>query len=146
MHRLSVSNQTRPFGPRQEECPISYHGGSPSALKLPFFVLVQQLLLLIGKLAMSYDPSKAIASANVLRPLAMLSTSKATDRTPDRLYLGDCNPGELSHSLMWDAVSAWLAFRRSSSRRTPGGRPSACLRRLAASVVRRYSNVPICLK
>lgn len=56
-----------------------------------------------------------------------------------------CGPVDESESLMC-GVSIWLAFRRSSSRRTPWGMPSACLRKLNASSSKRYSNINDCLK
>lgn len=79
---------------------------------------------------------------NLFKSLSLLGTRGMMRKS----YFGDCGPGERIESLMRAAVSAWWAFRISSSRRMPAGRPSACLRRLAASAVSRYSSFCICLK
>jgi len=58
--------------------------------------------------------------------------------------LGDCNPLDDSHWLMWEAVSAWRARRKSLSRSMPGGVPRASLRRRPASSSNRCSRVVVC--
>ena len=53
--------------------------------------------------------------------------------------LGGCNPGDASHSLICEPVSACRAFRISSSRAAPGGSCKASSRRRFASWVSRTS-------
>jgi hypothetical protein len=63
-----------------------------------------------------------------------------------KIYLGLCNPGDRSQSLIWDAVSAWRARRRSKSRVVlPTGCSSAACRNPTASAANRSSNVVTCL-
>jgi hypothetical protein len=54
--------------------------------------------------------------------------------------LGGCNPGDASHSLMCEPVSACRAFRIRSSRAAPGGSCEASSRRRFASWVSRTSS------
>jgi len=54
-------------------------------------------------------------------------------------YLGGCNPGERSHSLMCEPVSACLAFRSNSSLSAPCGSNLASSRKRFASKARRSS-------
>jgi len=55
--------------------------------------------------------------------------------------LGGCNPGDASHSLMCEPVSACRAFRISSSRAAPGGSCKASSRSRFASCPKRTSGV-----
>ena len=55
--------------------------------------------------------------------------------------LGGCNPGDASHSLMCEPVSACRAFRISSSRAAPGGSCKASSRRRFASCANRTSRL-----
>jgi hypothetical protein len=41
--------------------------------------------------------------------------------SPKQSYLGGCSPGEVSHSLIRRAVSAWRALLSTASRSGPGG-------------------------
>ena len=59
---------------------------------------------------------------------------------------GDRNPGEDSHSLMRDAVSACRAFLKSNSRSMPAGSEPACSRSRAASLAKRCSKSGLCLR
>jgi hypothetical protein len=52
-------------------------------------------------------------------------------------YLGDCKPGEFSHSFKCDAVSAWLAFFNMPSRSGPGGKRSAFSRAFSVNQTNR---------
>jgi hypothetical protein len=52
------------------------------------------------------------------------------------IYFGGDSPGDDTHSLIWDAVSSWLALRNSSSRSLPYGSFSAA--RLKASACSRH--------
>ncbi len=64
-------------------------------------------------------------------------------------YLGICNPGDESHSLIREPMSHRRARRNSVSRATPGWTKLASSRRLIASIVRRSSSVVarlICLR
>ena len=54
---------------------------------------------------------------------------------------GGCNPGDASHSFMRDAVSAWRARFRRSSRAKPGGASAAAFRKRTASSADISSNV-----
>jgi len=63
-----------------------------------------------------------------------------------RHYFGGCCPGELSHSLMCEPVSACRARRISRSRSTPWGVPRASLRSFAASLARRTSSDSVWVK
>ena len=63
------------------------------------------------------------------------------DLTGTGHHSGGCEPGDRNHVFTCAAVSAWRAFRTSSSRRMPGGMPSACLRKFAASSNRPSSAV-----
>jgi len=60
-------------------------------------------------------------------------------------YFGGCRPGELAHSPRWDAVSARLAFFRSSSRSVPGGSAAALERTLLAKALKRSWRDSVCL-
>ena len=75
-----------------------------------------------------------------------LTCMSLTLTRPTFSYLGGCRPGELSHSLMWEAVSARLAFSNNSSRSGHGG--SALARsRLASACMRSLSSRgTVCLK
>jgi len=61
-------------------------------------------------------------------------------------YFGACRPGELIHSSMWDAVSAWRALRIRSSLSAPAGSPEALSRASFANAERRSFNDCDCLK
>ena len=61
------------------------------------------------------------------------------------LYVGDCSPGEASHSLMCEAVSNWRAFRSSRSRLAPGDSAFASSRRRRASAASRSESETVCL-
>jgi hypothetical protein len=56
---------------------------------------------------------------------------------------GGRKPGEASHSLMWDAVSACRAFLRSMSRSMPAGSALAFARNRTASVAKRSSKLSL---
>jgi hypothetical protein len=54
---------------------------------------------------------------------------------------------EESHSRTVETrVSAWRAFRNRSSRATPAGMPSACLRKFCESLMSRSSREGVCRK
>jgi hypothetical protein len=59
---------------------------------------------------------------------------------------GDRSPGEDSHSLMRDAVSACRAFLKSNSRSMPAGSEPAFSRSRAASLAKRCSKSGLCLR
>jgi hypothetical protein len=61
-------------------------------------------------------------------------------------HVGGLSPGELSHSLMWEAVSSWRAFRIRLSRRAQGRIDLASSRSRLASLVSRCSSDMVCLK
>jgi hypothetical protein len=75
--------------------------------------------------------------------LYLLSTIRAVDE--DIAYFGGCNPGERSHSLIWQPVSACRALRISRSRSTPCGVPLASWRNRIASSAKRSSRDWSCL-
>src|SRR5664279_2901034 len=60
-------------------------------------------------------------------------------------YFGDCNPGDVSHWFMREAVSACRALRTNWSRSIPGGRDLACSLRRNASCASRSSKEAVCL-
>jgi hypothetical protein len=55
-------------------------------------------------------------------------------------YVGDCKPGEESHSFMRDAVSSCLIFSDRASRSGPCGTPANCSSTRAFSAAIRSSN------
>jgi hypothetical protein len=61
-----------------------------------------------------------------------------------RSYFGGCNPGELSHSFMRQAVSACLPLRINSLRSAPGGSVLACSLRRFASCASRSPKEAVC--
>ena len=65
---------------------------------------------------------------------------------PDRPQVGGCRPGELSHSLMCDAVSARLALNSNSSRSGQGGSSLARSRSASACTRSLSSRGTVCLK
>jgi hypothetical protein len=60
-------------------------------------------------------------------------------------YRRGCNPGDVSHSFIREAISVCLALRISSSRSIPGGNVSACSLRRFASSASRFSKENVCL-
>jgi hypothetical protein len=61
-------------------------------------------------------------------------------------HFGGCRPGQFSHPLACEALSACRARRISRSRAIPGGVPRASLRSFAASSESRFSSVSVVLK
>jgi hypothetical protein len=61
-------------------------------------------------------------------------------------HVGGLKPGELSHSLMCEAVSSWRAFLTRLSRRAQGRIDLASSRKRLASLVRRCSSDTVCLE
>jgi hypothetical protein len=61
-------------------------------------------------------------------------------------HFGGASPGELSHSLICEPVSACRAFRSARSRSIPGGSDLASSRRRCACSARRSSRGAFCLK
>jgi hypothetical protein len=61
-------------------------------------------------------------------------------------HVGGLRPGELSHSLICEAVSSWRAFLIRLSRRAQGRIDLASSRKRLASSVRRCSSDAVCLK
>jgi len=107
------------------------------------------------------EPKPRLLSSGLVRlgwgiPLRQRGSERYLARTsrPDRAlphltqlaYLGSCRLGDVSHSLMWEAVSAWRALRMSWSRLKPGGVPRASFRSRFASSARRCSRDVVCLK
>jgi hypothetical protein len=65
--------------------------------------------------------------------------------SPQGVYFGGRKPGDESHSRTLETrVSAWRAFRNRSSRATPAGMPSACLRKFFESLMSRSSREGVC--
>jgi hypothetical protein len=62
------------------------------------------------------------------------------------LYSGGRSPGDVSHSFIWEAISACRALRIISSRTAPGGSNLASARRRFASSERWASRDWACLK
>jgi hypothetical protein len=77
-----------------------------------------------------------------------LSSSRKTGEEPGypTFYadLGGCRPGDESHSLICEAVSACRARLSNRSRSIPGLASSAACRKRSASAARRSSNVAAC--
>jgi hypothetical protein len=64
---------------------------------------------------------------------------------PQGVYFGGRKPRDESHSRTVETrVSAWQAFRNRSSRATPAGMPSACLRKFCESLMSRSSREGVC--
>jgi hypothetical protein len=62
-----------------------------------------------------------------------------------RLYFGGCNPGELAHSSIWDAVSAIRAFLNSASCSGPGRSLEACAFNWSEKIFSRSLRESVCL-
>jgi hypothetical protein len=73
--------------------------------------------------------------------LAALLIGGVKARRRPKLQVGDCNPGDESHSLMWEAVSSCRIFLSSAFFCGPAGRLAAWASRRDFSTASRFSNV-----
>ena len=94
--------------------------------------------------AWSLELSVPRSGSDIRDDLTCMSRERSS--RPTFSYLGGCRPGELSHSLMWEAVSARLAFSNNSSRSGHGGSALARSRSASACMRSLSSRGTVCLK